>query len=196
MPLAGPLFGTTIFAQFSAKGFTGSKALTLANAIGIGSITNIQATNFYDGTATGIGTGAGKGTGFVQGIVGTVAGALIYKEMLSQNLTGSKALDLANAVGSAFATHIKLGIINSVASPVANGTGIGKIKGVTGVAMGNMILATMVGFGLTGSKNRNLATAIGNGLASSISQGIAQTVITGGGYPPVSVSGKDFGKLI
>jgi len=196
MPLSGPILGNLIFLEMSGQGFTGSKMLQLSSAIGLGTINNIQATNFYQGTSTGIGTGAGVGTGFVTGIVGPVVGSLIYAEMLGQGLTGSKSLQLANSIGNAFSSHISSGIVNSTSSPVCSGTGIGKLQGIVGQAIGMSIFSMMGAFTLTGSKSLNLALSIGAGIANAFSGAIVTTVITGAGYPPSPLTGIDVGKLM
>lgn len=195
MALAGPLLGTLIMSEFAAKGFTGSQNQILALAIGNGVINYIMLSNYYQGTATGIGTGAGVGTGFVTGVVGPITGGLIYTEMTSAGLSGTKALDISMAVGSAFATHIATGIVSSASTPVANGVGVGSILGVVGGLMGGSILAMMSASGLTGTQTVGLAMAIGNGIATAISSAVVTTTIVGAGYPPSPLTGVDIGKL-
>lgn len=196
MPLAGPVFSGLIYKQFLDKKFKGTKALTLANAIGNGVVMNILSTNLYSGQGVGIGVGVGSGTGSIKGIVGPVVGLSIYGQMLSKGLKGTKALNLAMAIGSAFATHIKSGMVTSVCAGLANGVGIGTLKGVTGAAMGTMINTMMMAQGIKGTKAAVLASAIGNGIANILKMGIITTTIKGAGYPPSPSSGKDTGKMM
>ena len=96
MPLNAQVFGLLIAKEFASKNFTGSKNVTLAQAIGSGVINYILGANFYKGQSTGIGTGVGAGTGTVKGVIGTTTGLLIYKAMLSKNLSLSKNLHTQN----------------------------------------------------------------------------------------------------
>jgi hypothetical protein len=197
MPLAGPILGGLIQTQFLSQGFTGSQSVNLAMAIGNGIIIYIQASNFYQGQTVGVGTGAGVGTGFIQGIVGPVVGTTIYGMMMSKGLAGTKSLNLANAIGNAFATHIVMGIVTTTSTPVCVGSGFGKLQGLVGTAMGSSIVGQMLAMGLKGTKSIDLAMAIGDGICNSINlSGIITTVIAGGGYPPSPLSGVEFGKLV
>ena len=196
MPLVGPVLGGLILGQFAAQGFTGTQSTQLAFALGNGIVTNILATNIYQGTAVGTGTGAGVGTGIVQGVVGPVVGANIFAMMSAQGFTGTKSFNTALAIGNAFATHILQGIVQSTSAPVAIGTGFGKILGVVGPAMGATILGFMTAQGLTGTKTINMANAVGNGIANSLNIAVVTTTIVGVGYPPVPAGGVDIGKLI
>lgn len=196
MPLAGPILGGLILQEFLRKNFTGSQNSNLAMAIGNGVITNILTTNFYQGQSIGIGTGAGIGTGKIYGITGFVTGNLIHIEMLAKNLKGSQGRNFALAIGTAFATHIKTGIVTSISTPVVSGTGTGRLKGIVGATLGNSVYGMMLVSALTGSQNLNLAMAIGIGIAKAIKLGIITTTIVGVGYPPVSVTGTDIGKMI
>ena len=196
MPLAGPILGALITAEFTAAGLTGTQQLTLAMAVGNGIATNILATNIYQGNSVGVGTGAGVGTGTIKGITGVVTGALIYGYMLQNSLTGTQGLNLANAIGNAFATHIATGIVTSTSTPVANGVGIGQIKGVVGSGLGVSIFGFMGASALTGTQALTLANSIGSGVADSLALGIVQTSIVGAGYPPTPTSGIDIGKML
>lgn len=200
MPLAGPVLGSTILLEFQKAGFTGSQSTNLANAIGMGIINEILKSNSYAGTATGTGPGSGVGTGFVQGVVGTAVGSSIFGFMGSMGLTGTQANPLALAVGNAFATHIKTGIVNSTSAPVGIGSGTGSILGVVGKAVGSSIQQMMGSFALTGEYSGDLANAIGEGIATSISSATVTTIITGAvaGPPagPVASTGIDQGKLV
>jgi len=196
MPLAGPVLGSLITAQFSAVGFTGTKQLTLAMAIGNGVITNILATNIYQGNSIGIGTGVGVGTGTISGITGILTGALIYGYMLQNGLTGTQGLNMSNAIGNAFATHIATGIVTSSSTPVASGTGIGFIKGVIGLGLSASIFGFMSASSFTGTKTIDLANSIGNGIADALALGTVNTKIVGAGYPPTPLSGIDIGKML
>ncbi|MDD5649580.1 MAG: hypothetical protein PHF86_04070 [Candidatus Nanoarchaeia archaeon] len=182
--------------QFSAVGFTGSKLPQLANAIGNGVANYLLASAFYQGVSVGVGTGAGVGTGFVQGIVGPVTATNIMGMMTAVGFTGSKALQLSNAIGNAFASFIAMGIVNSSSVGMAVGTGTGKIVGIAGPAMGSSIMGMFTAVGFTGSKAPQLANAIGNGICNTIlSSGIVMTTIVGAGYPPNPMTGIDMGKL-
>jgi hypothetical protein len=196
MPLAGPILGGLIAKEFASVGFSGTQSLSLAMAIGTGIVVDIQSKNFYQGQSVGIGTGAGVGTGTIKGIVGPTVGTLIYGFMFQNNLTGTKARDLANAIGNAFANHIVAGIVTSASIPVANGTGIGMLKGIVGISVAASIYSFMKVFGLTGTQSANLSFAIGDGIAAAIKAGIVQTTIVGGGYPPSPTSGTDIGKMV
>jgi len=196
MPLAGPVLGGLITAQFAAVNFKGTQNITLAMAIGNGVVINFLATNIYQGQAVGVGTGVGIGTGTIQGIVGPVVGTLINGFMLKSNIKGTQAINMANAIGNAFATHIATGIVTSTAAPVANGTGFGLIQGVTGIGVAASIYAFMQASGLTGTQAANLSFAIGDGIAAAIKIGIVQTTIVGAGYPPVPTAGVDIGKML
>jgi len=196
MPLVGPVLGNLILAQMSAQGFTGSKTLQLAMAIGNGIVTNILATNIYQGTATGIGTGAGKGTGFVVGVVPPVLAGAINAKMAQKGFTGTKMLQLSLAIGIAFSTHILMGQVQSLSVPVAVGVGNGSLKGIIRAAMGGSIMAMMSAQGFTGTKQVNMAMAIGVGVASVLSKARVITTIIGVGYPPSPTTGTDIGKLI
>ena len=196
MPLVGPVLGGLIAKEFASAGFSGTYSLSLAMAIGNGIIVDIQSKNFYQGQSIGIGTGAGVGTGTIKGIVGPIVGKIIYGYMIQNNLTGTKNIDLANAVGNAFASHITAGIVTSASAPVANGTGIGTLKGIVGISVAASIFAFMKAFGLTGTQSANLSFAIGDGIATALKAGIIQTTIVGGGYPPSPTSGTDVGKMV
>lgn len=197
MPLSGPVFSGLLMAQFSAVGFTGAKLLQLSNGIGNGVANYLLASAYYQGVSTGIISGAGVGTGFVQGVVGPVTGSNIYSMMTAFGLTGSKSLQMSNAIGNAFASFIALGIVNSSSIGMAVGTGTGKILGIAGPAMGSSILGMFSAVGFTGSKLPQFSNAIGNGICNSIlSLGIVMTTIVGGGYPPIPMTGTDIGKLI
>lgn len=196
MPLAGPVFSGLLMTQFAAQGFTGSKLLQLSNGIGNGVTNYLLASAYYQGISVGIISGIGIGTGFVQGIVGPVTGISIMSMMTSVGMTGSKTLQLSNAIGNAFATFISTGIVNSTSTGVAIGTGTGKIVGIAGPAMGSSIMTMFTAAGFTGSKTLLLANAIGNGICNTIlSSGIVITTIIGAGYPPNPMTGTDIGKL-
>ena len=196
MPLVGAAFAGLITAQFAAVGFTGPKQPQLAMAIGNGVDNYILASNIYQGTSTGVGTGAGKGTGFVLGVVGPVVAAAINGQMASVGFTGTKALQLALAVGNAFSIHILTGQVQSVSAPVAIGVGNGTLKGIIGPAMGASIAGMMAAQGFTGTKQLQLAMSIGKGISSVLSKARVITTIVGAGYPPTPTSGTDIGKLI
>lgn len=197
MALAGPAFAGLLMTQFAAQGFTGSKLPQLANAIGNGVANYLLASAYYQGTGIGMIAGSGVGTGFVQGIVGPATGANIMAMMTAMGFTGSKALQLSNAIGNAFASFISMGIMNSVCAGMAVGTGTGKIIGIAGPAMAASIMGMMTAVGFTGSKTMQLSNAIGNGICNTIlSSGIVITTIVGGGYPPNPMTGADIGKLV
>jgi len=196
MPLAAPVLGGLISQNFLSSGLTGTKQLQLANAIANGLVTSILATNIYQGTGIGVGTGVGVGTGNIKVMPAPVVTASIFAMMLKNGMIGTKAIDIASAVGKAFATHIKMGIVTSTCSPVANGTGIGTLKGVTGKGLSVSIFGFMGTFGLTGTKSIDLANSIGEGVATVLKTAIVQTTIVGAGYPPTPVSGPDIGKMI
>lgn len=196
MALAGPVFSGLLMTQFAAQGFTGAKLLQMSNAIGNGVANYLLASAYYQGTSVGIIAGAGVGTGFVQGVVGPVTGANIMSMMTAVGFTGSKALQISNAVGNAFASFIVMGIVNSSSIGMAVGTGTGKIIGIAGPAMASSIMGMFSAVGFTGAKVPQLSSAIGNGICNTIlSSGIVITTIVGGGYPPSPSTGSDIGKL-
>lgn len=194
--LAGPVFTGLLMTQFAAQGFTGSKLLQMSNAIGNGVANYLLASAYYQGISVGVIAGAGVGTGFVQGILGPTTGMNIYSMMTAVGFTGSKSLQLANAIGNAFSSFISMGIVNSSSIGMAVGTGTGKIVGIAGPAMATSIMGMFTAVGFTGSKTLQLANAIGNGICNTIlSSGIVITTIVGGGYPPNPMTGTDIGKL-
>ena len=194
--LAGPAFSGLLMALFAAQGFTGAKLLQLSNGIGNGVANYLLSSALYQGTSVGIIAGVGVGTGFVQGIVGPATGANIMTMMTAVGFTGSKTLQLSNAIGNAFASFIVMGIVNSTSIGMAVGVGTGKIIGIAGPAMGSSIMGMLSAVGFTGSKLLQLSNAIGNGICNTIlSSGIVITTITGAGYPPSPMTGTDFGKL-
>jgi len=194
--LSGSVLGNLINQQMLAMGLKGTKAPLFSTAVGTGIVTSILASNIYVGQSTGIGTGAGKGTGMVLGIVGPAVGMSIYGQMQSQSLKGTKSLQLAMAIGNAFAMHILSGQIQSVSTPVVVGTGTGKLQGIAGPLIATSIMGFFTAMGFTGTKLLQMATAIGNGIASSMVSAQVMTVIVGGGYPPSPLSGVDTGKLM
>jgi len=194
--LSGSVLGNLINQQMLAMGLKGTKAPLFSTAVGTGIVTSILASNIYVGQSTGIGTGAGKGTGMVLGIVGPAVGMSIYGQMQSQSLKGTKSLQLAMAIGNAFAMHILSGQIQSVSTPVVVGTGTGKLQGIAGPLIATSIMGFFTAMGFTGTKLLQMATAIGNGIASSMASAQVMTVIVGGGYPPSPLSGVDTGKLM
>jgi len=194
--LSGSILGNLINLQMQAMGLKGTKTPLFSTAVGTGIVTSILASNFYVGQSTGIGTGAGKGTGMVLGIVGPVVGMSIYGQMQSQNLTGTKSLQLAMAIGNAFAMHMLSGQVQSVSAPVVVGTGTGKLQGIAGPLIATSIMGFFTAVGFTGTKLLQMATAVGNGIASSMASAQVMTVIVGGGYPPSPLSGVDTGKLM
>jgi len=197
MPLAGPVFSSLLMTQFSAQGFTGAKLPQMSLAIGNGVANYLLSSAFYQGIGVGVGAGAGVGTGFVQGIVGPLTGSNILAMMNAVGFTGSKAPQLAMAIGNAFSSFISLGIVNSTCIGMAVGTGNGRILGIAGPGMAASLVGMFSAVGFTGSKMPLLSNAIGNGICNSIlSMGIVITTIVGAGYPPNPMTGSDIGKLV
>ena len=200
MAINGSILGQQILGQFASKGFTGSQSANFANAVGNGIVTNILATNIYQGTTTGS-MGAGVGTGKASGLIGPLVGLKIYDAMIGKGWSGSQQLNMAMAVGEAFANHIlAFGIVNSSPSPtlppVAVGVGVGTITGIVGATMGQSILSFFSSAGMTGSQIENTSKAIGSGIAESMSAVIVNTVIVGViSPPPTPTVGAEIGKL-
>jgi len=200
MPLVGMLLGQQIALKMTQKGFTGSQQLNFANAVGNGVITNILATNIYNGTTLGTGPGPGTGTGKISGLVGPVVGQNIFTMMTARGFAGSQQLNTAMAIGEAFAEHIlSFGIVNALGGPTAIGTGTGPIVGIVGTLMGQSILTYFSTAGFTGSQILNTAMAIGDGIALSMALALVTTTIVGVPAPPpagpVPIGGVETGKL-
>jgi hypothetical protein len=197
MPLSGPVFSSLLMSQFAAQGFTGAKLLQMSNAIGNGVSNYILSSAYYQGVSTGVGPGVGIGTGTIKGIESPIATSNIQVAMLSQGFTGTKTFQLSSAIGNAFSSFIYTGIVNSSSAGVAVGNGVGKLLGVVGQVMSLSILNMFYSVGFTGSKILQLSNAIGNGICNTIlSVGIVTTVIVGGCFPVVPMTGVDIGKII
>jgi hypothetical protein len=195
MPISGPVFSGLLMVELASQGFTGAQLLQLSNGIGNGVANYLLTSAIYQGVGIGTTVGAGVGTGFVQGIVGPVAGMNIFQMMTAVGFTGPKAIQMAMAIGNAFSSFISLGIVNSVCIGMAIGTGTGTLI-VAGPAMAASIMGMLTAVGFTGSQTLQLAMAIGNGICNTIlSSGIVMTVLVGGGFPPIPMTGVDIGML-
>ncbi|MDO8640278.1 MAG: hypothetical protein Q7R33_01940 [Nitrosarchaeum sp.] len=139
-------------------------------------------------------------------ISGVILGNLIFVECSGQGFTGSKLLQLSNALGN--------GIVNSIlATAIYTGTstglgiGVGASTGtlagsiIIGPAIGSLIFSQMGLLGLLGSKTLSLSTAIGNAVATHMSTAIvtgsSTIVATGAGTGTiVGVVGSAMGSMI
>lgn len=198
MPIVGSVLGGLISSQLAASGFVGPQMPVLAMAIGNGIVNTILATNVYTGATVGVGPGPGVGTGVVVGLVPTVVGGNIITMMTSSGIIGPQSPVLANAIGTAFVTHMAMGVVTSAGAPVATGKGTGTIAGVVGVGL--QISSMMAASGLVGAQATILAMAIGNGIELSMLSAIVNTVIVGVPAPPpagpIPMGAIETGKLV
>ena len=109
---------------------------------------------------------------------GALLGSLIYSNCSQKGFSGSKLLDLSNAIGN--------GIINEILSSNSymgtatgtapgSGVGTGTVQGIVGASIASSII-TFVGVrSIVGDKMPDLASAIGDAFATHIASGIIQS---------------------
>lgn len=128
--VVGPVVAAAINGQMASAGFTGTKMLQMALAIG-----NAFSIHILTGQVQSVSApvAVGVGNGSLKGIVGPAMGASIAGMMAAQGFTGTKQVQLAMAIGKGVASVLsKARVITAIVgagyppSPTT-GTDIGKL---------------------------------------------------------------------
>jgi hypothetical protein len=111
-------------------------------------------------------------------LTGSIFSSLLMSQFSAQGFTGSKLLQMSNAIGNGVANYLLASAFYQGVSTgvgVGAGVGTGYIQGIIGPVTGTNIQSMMTAFGFTGSKSLQLSMAIGNAFAIFITTGIVNS---------------------
>ncbi len=160
MPVSELSFAPVLAASLASKSITGSSSIQLSSAIAQGLSNYILGPLTFNSVTTGtLGTGVGAN---IPGTIQVPSQALtssIYANFLSQSISGSSSLALAQGVASGISNCFLLCTPNIASPTVGVGSGIGTFFPTSCIPFMSAAFASK---GLTGTSAFSQASAIAN----------------------------------
>lgn len=107
--LISPVLTGLVVSQCAGKDLLGANLPQFADALSKAVVTHITSMGVV--TTTNIGIAMGTGVGTVQGVEGSILGAMIFAKLVSVGITSLQTKDFIDAFATAFATHMKTAIV-------------------------------------------------------------------------------------
>jgi hypothetical protein len=180
-----------IFANESAKSFTGKNAFDIADAVAGGLVTYTLSTPnlisfFLSGTVGPVGQIISIS---VAPIVPVAMANLMYAKGLSLGLKGKNILQLFQAISTGVSVHFQAAQVSGSTVGLAVGGGTGKFLYIVEQNVYNLVRLNLLGKVFTGKNRDNLAQAIAFGFTNHMKQSPTVTVTVVGAIAPVSPAG-------